>query len=97
MLSSAVCLDVMIVQELRCFPYGHSWARGLSNYLPAVVLQLIMQDGRSAVGPVWGLVSSRNWRYGGEDGGASSGRHQEHVELTVIVVALIQSMVRYLK
>lgn len=32
MLYSVICLDVMIVQELRCIPYGHKWGLRLSKY-----------------------------------------------------------------
>lgn len=44
------CLDVMVVQERRCFPHGHSWGLRLSKNLPTVVLHLIIQDGWSTVG-----------------------------------------------
>lgn len=42
--------------ELQCFPHGHPWGLRLSKYLPTVVLHLIMQEGCSAMGPVWGFV-----------------------------------------
>lgn len=83
---------MMIVQERWCFPHGLSWGLRLSKYLPSVVLHLIMQDGGSAVGPVWGLTSSRNWRYGGEDSGRT--RHQGWMEVQLFAESWLQSRVR---
>lgn len=56
MLSSAACLDVMIVEERRWFPYGRTRGLRLSKDLHTVVLGLIIQDDWLALVSVWGFV-----------------------------------------